>query len=458
MTKDPDFESLRAIDPEGLWLGKPAPRYTSYPPAPFFRNDIVGADFVTALKAMPPNEPISLYIHIPFCRVLCLYCGCNTAVTHRDDRLADYVRVLRREIAMMASFLGRRPVSHLHFGGGTPNILPAPVLRDLFEQLRQCFDLDAAHEIAVELDPRSVTREQVDVLSECGVNRVSLGVQDFNPEVQEIVHRIQPYEMVVDVCSWLRDKGITRINFDLMYGLPKQTPESVAETVDKALGLRPSRVAIFSYAHVPQMKRHQQVLEAYGLPNILERLKQDSASRTVIAQHGYREIGMDHYAAPDDPIIAAMNEGRLARNFQGYTDDTAKVLLGIGASSISYTPMGYYQNARDEDDYKALIEVGEIATCRGFVLSEQDKLRATIIEQLMCSFSCDVDEVCRQYGLPTALLVNSLAALAPYERAGLVSRDAGRVTIHTPHPMAARVICTVFDAYTAQRAAATVAA
>ena len=435
-----------------LWLGKPAPRYTSYPPAPFFHAGINGEAYGRSLSRLPPDAPVSLYIHIPFCKSLCLYCGCNTAITQRPQRIADYLQALKREMALITGIAGRRRVSHLHFGGGTPNMLPDEDILGLFEALRHNFDFSDAHEIAMELDPRSVTPKQVETLAACGITRVSLGVQDFDAAVQALVHRHQPLAMVEDVCGWLRAAGIGRINFDLMYGLPKQTLASVADTARRVCGLRPDRVALFSYAHVPQLKKHQMALEEHGLPDLRERLALDQTARDVLLGQGYHAIGIDHFARADDTLTQAWRAGTLHRNFQGYTEDDATTLVSLGASAISQTEDGYFQNDRDEYAYQALVAEGALPVRRGYLLTPDDRVRRAVIERLMCALSCDIAAVCRAYDYPVTNFDDAIAQLAPFESAAIVVRDGYKVTLATPHRMAVRVISALFDDHTPRRA------
>ena len=437
-------QNAAALD---LWLGKAAPRYTSYPPAPFFHAQVTAQDYATSLSKTSPTEAISLYIHIPFCKSLCLYCGCNTIITHRADRIQPYLASLKREIEMVSALAGKRRVSHLHFGGGTPNALSNDDLRDLFAHLRTHFDFTATGEIAMELDPRHVTAEQAQTLSACGVTRVSLGVQDFNAEVQTIINRPQPYELVAQACEWLRAAGIHRINLDLMYGLPKQSPETIIDTATRVCALSPDRIALFSYAHVPQMKKHQRALEPHGIPDVHERLALEQVARDTLTANGYISIGIDHFAKPQDPIAQAWNANNKHRNFQGYTEDEASTMIGLGASSISQTHDGYFQSEHDEHAYQTAIRENRLPVRRGFLLSPTDRARRAIIEELMCNLSCDIAAVCAQHAYPLENLTDDFNRLKIYEDAGIVARDGTKLTLTTPHRMAIRVICKVFDDY-----------
>lgn len=432
-----------------LWAGKAAPRYTSYPPATAFHDGVGSGEFVHALEIIPSQQPISLYIHIPFCRSLCLYCGCNTAVTNKESRLQRYVDGLKQEARSVRDHLGARRVSHLHFGGGTPNILPPTLMAELFDHLHSLFDFSAANDIAMELDPRIMTADGLRALVDSGVTRVSLGVQDFNPDVQAAIGREQPESLVAQVCDQLRSAGIKRINFDLIYGLPKQSEATMAETARKTCALGVDRVALFSYAHVPQFKTHQRALEAHGLPDLTQKLAMEQASRAIFVAHGYAEIGMDHFAQSGDSLTLAQQSQQLRRNFQGYTDDAAEVLIGLGASSISQLPEGYFQNCRDEQDYLASVTSARLATARGISLTSEDRLRRAVIEKLMCALACDLKQVCRDYGVETSFFDENLRALAPFHEAGLLTIHDNEVQVTATQRMAVRAICQIFDTHSA---------
>ena len=429
-----------------LWLGKTVPRYTSYPPATAFRDDFTPRMYEDALKALSPEQPVSFYMHVPFCRALCLYCGCNTCATQQHERVTNYMGFVHREIENIALSAEReRKISHLHFGGGSPNILSEKDFGLLFGSLARRFDMSGCDEIAMELDPRLVTKAQAKVLGLLGVTRVSLGVQDFDPNVQHIIGRKQSYELVKAACNDLREAGVRNICFDLMYGLPLQSPASLAETARDAVSLRPNRISLFSYAHVPQVKKHQRALEQYILPGPHACVAMESAARHVLREAGYVEVGMDHFALPADPLSIAAVEGRLQRNFQGYSDDKAEVLLGIGASSIGHLPGAYFQNVRSTDDYEAKIRADGFATTRGLVLTGEDRLRAAVIESLMCSMAVNLEKLCRQYNYALTAFTDELEALKPFEEAGLVRRSGYKIFLTTPYRMAVRVIASLFD-------------
>ncbi|MER2519229.1 MAG: oxygen-independent coproporphyrinogen III oxidase [Bdellovibrionales bacterium] len=431
-----------------LWLDKPLPRYTSYPPAPFFRDDMTGKDYEQSLATLPASQPISLYIHIPFCREMCLFCGCHTMITRRDDRIRDYLAKLALEMKLVAAASPHKlTVSHLHFGGGTPNILSPQDLTDLFAALRATFDFTSRSEIAMELDPRTLDDDKIAAMAKCGITRASLGVQDFNADVQKTVHRIQPYDMVAQTCASLRAAKISRINFDLMYGLPGQTEDSVAETTRQALTLRPDRIALFSYAHVPHFKIHQQALNALRIPTGLERLSMERAAREILRNAGYIEIGMDHFALPHDNLALALHEKRLHRNFQGYTNDTAPTLVALGASAIGFTPHGYFQNEKDIGRYQTMVANKTLPISRGLALTAEDRLRGEIIERLMCDLACDVKSICRKHNATLDAFASTFDAMRPFEQAGLMTRKDYVITLQGPYRMAIRALASLFDAY-----------
>jgi oxygen-independent coproporphyrinogen III oxidase len=420
---------------------RPVPRYTSYPTAPHFHAGIGPDDYRGWLAELPTAAKLSLYLHVPFCQELCWYCGCHTTVARRYQPVAEYRALLVRELDFAAAALGgRRRVGHIHFGGGTPTMLAPDDLRALGERLRARFEVLDDGEFAVEIDPRRLTRETVAALAAVGVNRASLGVQDVNPEVQQAINRWQPFTVVERAVDWLRMAGIDGINFDLMYGLPRQTTAGVRNSVDAALTLRPSRVALFGYAHVPWMKRHQRLIDEASLPDAGERAAQFEVAAERLEQAGYVAIGLDHFALPDDSLVVAQREGRLHRNFQGYTTDDARVLLGFGASAIGALPQGYVQNAVPIPDYRAAMRKGHLATARGVRSSADDRLRRGIIERLMCDFAVDLDDA-------AGGLTAELAALEPYQADGLLTIDDRMIRVEPEGRPLIRTICAVFDGY-----------
>lgn len=424
------------------------PRYTSYPTAPHFSGAIGPKQARAWLASLDEGAELSLYLHVPFCRQLCLYCGCNTKMVRRIEPVEAYGAALEREIELVADVLGgRRPVGRIHWGGGTPTMLPQLALARIVERLASRFDLSALAEHAIELDPRSVTPELARHLAGLGIDRVSFGVQDFTMTVQAAIGRIQPVEVVASAVCAVRAAGITRIAFDLMYGLPRQTVEDAARTATLAAELEPQRVALFGYAHVPWFKPHQRLIDEASLPDSGTRLAQAAAAHDVLADHGFRPIGLDHFARPSDPLALAQAQGRLRRNFQGYTDDDSGALIGLGASAIGQLPQGFVQNAPDLPGYLRAIAAREPATVKGLALTEDDRLRGDIIERLMCDLEVDVAALCvRRETLPEVLLP-AFDALEPLCRDGLARVDGFRVQVTEAGRPFARLVAAAFDAY-----------
>jgi len=424
------------------------PRYTSYPTAPHFTPAIDADVYRSWLTGLPDRSPASVYLHVPFCAALCWYCGCNTSVVNGVEPIADYAALLRREIALVAKTMaGRLSVGNIHWGGGTPTMLQDRDFAAIMARLRADFDILPDAEISVELDPRGLTRMRTRQLAREGVNRVSLGVQDFDPAVQAAINRIQPFEQTTAVVSWLRGAGLDRINFDLMYGLPLQTIEGVVGTVDRAVSLRPQRIALFGYAHVPWMKRHQKLLPLDALPDAAERFDQSEAAARRLAGHGYVPIGLDHFALPDDPLVRQQRNGRLARNFQGYTTDDSPVLLGFGASSIGRLPQGYIQNAPDLPTYRRTLSDDRLPTARGIAFKDDDRLRAQVIERLMCDFAVDLAELAAAHGWAPELFRDDLARLQPLVEDGIATHKGWVIAVTERGRPLVRAVAAAFDTY-----------
>ncbi|MEK7245308.1 MAG: oxygen-independent coproporphyrinogen III oxidase [Pseudomonadota bacterium] len=427
---------------------RPVPRYTSYPTAPHFTPDVDAARYRCWLAALPEGETVSLYLHVPFCAEMCWYCGCHTKVAARYAPIADYAATLKREIALVAGIVGRRaPVGRIHWGGGTPTQLAPEDFLGLMAVLRTYFDVRPQTEIAVEADPRTLDDARIRALAEAGVNRVSLGVQDLNDRVQKAINRIQPFRRVAAAVEGLRGAGIGALNMDLMYGLPYQTEADVRRTVDLVASLRPDRLAVFGYAHVPWMKTHQKMIPEDALPGGLERLGQARAVAEALAAHDYRSIGLDHFARPDDSLARALDDGRLRRNFQGYTDDGAEILIGFGASAIGQFPQGYVQNAVPFHAYDAAIAAGRLAAQRGVALAPKDRLRRAVIERLMCDMKADLALLARAHGFPEDAFAAECAALAPMVADGFVEVAGSVVRIPEAGRFFMRTIAAEFDSY-----------
>ncbi len=423
------------------------PRYTSYPTAPHFRPAIDAVIYRSWLRALPEGSAASLYLHVPFCAALCWYCGCHTRVARGHGPVADYAKLLQHEMALVATECPKLAAKHVHWGGGTPNMLTGDELHQLMRELGDRFRLAADAEISVELDPRIVTEDQVRAFAAAGVNRASLGVQDFDERVQRAIHRIQPFAMTAQTVEWLRAAGIGGINFDLIYGLPLQTVASVIDTADRAASLEPDRIALFGYAHVPWMKKHQALIPEETLPDAAERLRQSEAASARLVEHGYVRIGLDHFARPEDPLARQLAAGRLHRNFQGYTTDEAPVLLGFGASAIGSLPQGYVQNVADLPAYRAAIRGGHLATARGVRLSADDRLRRDIIERLMCDLEVDVAAIAAHHGRAPQELACELGELGDLVADGIARREGWHVSVTEEGRPLVRAVCAAFDAY-----------
>ncbi len=421
------------------------PRYTSYPTALDFGPAIGEIEQGRWLQRAPAS-PLSVYLHVPYCRQMCLYCGCSTTVTQRDDRVAAYARGLEREIDLVASQAqGAGAIRFLHWGGGTPSMLAAADFASIVDRLDRRFSLDAALDHAIEVDPRHLDQDRVRAWAQCGVTRASLGVQTFDPDVQLAIRRVQSFNTVRAAIELLRENGIDAISLDLLYGLPEQTVDSVRQTVDAALELSPDRVSLFGYAHVPWVKRHQALIDAATLPDSAARLEQSEAAAGLLARAGYVRVGLDHFAKPDDPMARAQRHGRLRRNFQGYTTDSAATLIGFGASSISRFDQGYVQNAVGVAEWSGRIRQGRLAGVRGVRMTAEDRLRADLIEQVMCSLAADVDGTCARYGYAPAEFPQTLDRLDELRRRGLVEFRSGRLEVPETNRPLLRLIASAFD-------------
>ncbi len=429
------------------------PRYTSYPTAPGF-SPAVGADtYGDWLSAVKPGTEASLYLHIPFCRSMCWYCGCHTTITQRDEPILDYIDMLRREIDLVSEKVERRlKIRHVHFGGGTPTIMQPEEFCDLIGLLRARFAFMAGMEIAVEIDPRTLTPEMADALGEAGVTRASLGVQSFDPVVQKAINRIQTEAQTAEAVTRLRKAGVEGINFDLIYGLPHQTVASCIETAKAAVSMRPERFAVFGYAHIPSFKKHQRLIDERALADAAGRMAQAEAIAETLAAAGYVRIGLDHYALPGDGLALAARRGRLRRNFQGYTTDACTTLIGFGASAIGRTPEGYVQNEVPPGLYAQRVASGRLATVKGYRLTAEDRLRADIIERLMCDFRVDVAAIAGRHGFEAAPLIEGNARLAALVGDGAIDVRGGTVTVRQDHRFIIRTVAAAFDAYIGETA------
>ena len=429
------------------WVEMKVPRYTSYPTAPHFHADINHEVVSGWLRALPVDGAVSLYFHIPYCKEMCWFCGCFTKAVKHYHVVEKYVGLLLREIALVSSITGKRAVKHVHFGGGSPTILSPEDFTRIMDAVHQHFSIVPNAEIAVEIDPRTVNEAKISAYAKAGVNRASLGVQDFNEQVQDAINRHQPYRTVYQAAQWLRDYGITKLNLDLVYGLPHQTVASVAETTDLALTLAPNRVSLFGYAHVPWMKKHQRLIDTNTLAESDERLKMFDAATEVLLARGYDAIGLDHFALKDDELAVAQREGNLHRNFQGYTTDTSEMLIGMGISSIGSLPVGYMQNTSDIHHYEAALDKGELPIIRGISFSAEDILRADIIEQLMCNLRVDLRATTDKHSRSMSELASELAQIQEYSSHGICTLHEHVLEVTESGRVAVRVIAAVFDSY-----------
>ncbi|MCJ2012408.1 oxygen-independent coproporphyrinogen III oxidase [Methylobacterium sp. J-076] len=430
------------------------PRYTSYPASPHFSGAVGPGTYADWLGDGAGAASASLYLHVPFCRSMCWYCGCHTAITQHDAPIADYVALLRREIDLVAGHLpGAPPVRHVHFGGGTPTVMAPDAFEGLVAALRARFPLEPDAEIAVEIDPRTLAPAMVAALGRAGVTRASLGVQSFDPRVQEAIRRRQGFAVTAAAVEGLRAAGVGGINLDLIYGLPHQDVGSCLDTVRQCLTLRPDRLAVFGYAHVPAFKKHQRRIDPAALPEGGDRRAQAEAIADALTDAGYRRIGLDHYALPGDPMALADGAGRLHRNFQGYTTDPAGLLLGFGASSIGRLPQGYVQNAPALRAYADRIAAGGLATVRGHALTTEDRLRAGLIEAIMCGFAVDAGQVCRAHGREAGPFLAALPRLPALLADGLVRREGDVLLVPGDARPLVRAVAAAFDAYLGTAAA-----
>jgi oxygen-independent coproporphyrinogen-3 oxidase len=431
-----------------LKYDRPVPRYTSYPTAPHFHAGVGAIESRAWLAASDPMQPVSLYIHVPYCRQMCWYCGCHTKIVARYAPVEDFVAHLIAEIDLVAAALGsRRRLAQLHWGGGTPNVLSPDDFGRLMDELRRRFDFDVESEIAMELDPRGVGPELLAALKENGLQRASLGIQDFDPIVQRAINREQSFDLVRDVVRGLREIGIGGINFDMIYGLPFQTRAGFARAIEQALSLAPDRFAVFGYAHVPWMKKHQSQIVEEALPDAALRLELAGIAARRIEAAGYRRVGLDHFARPEDPLAIAVDRGRLRRNFQGYTTDASETLIGLGPSAISATHEGYAQNAADIPLWGRAIDAGRLATQRGFALSAEDRWRRAAIECLMCAGVLDLDALAAAFHLPNAQFPAERARLAPLIADGVATLHGNTLRITETGRSLARLVAAAFDAH-----------
>ena len=430
----------------GLFDAK-VPRYTSYPTSPHFSDAVQPTDFVRWIESIPENGQISLYLHVPFCRRLCWFCACRTQGTVSGEPVTAYVETLKDELSLLKRHLPRGvSLSRLHWGGGTPTLLQPDHMRDLSASIREVADFADGYEFSVEIDPNEIDTARLDALFEGGMNRASIGVQDFDPDIQKTIGREQSFDTTKRAVDMIRERGIQSLNADILYGLPHQTRARIVDSVQKLLSLSPDRVALYGYAHVPWMAKRQQLIPSDALPRPDERLDLFETACKLFVWDNYNEIGIDHFATKDDGLSVAARSGRLRRNFQGYTDDTSEVLVGLGASSISRFPQGYAQNAPGTSAHTKAIRSNSFSTVRGHAFTGLDKLRARMIEMLMCDFQVRTDELVDSFDTTRSDVHAMLqAANAEFENL-LTVNDNGLFVPAEARPLT-RMIARSFDAY-----------
>jgi oxygen-independent coproporphyrinogen-3 oxidase len=423
------------------------PRYTSYPTAPHFGRDVGSQQFTRWVEQISPGSEISLYLHVPFCRRLCWFCACRTQGTQAEAPLLAYLEVLKQELALLRAHLPQGvKLKRLHWGGGTPTLLRAPMLEELAGAIAEILPFTESYEFSVEIDPNEMDADRLDVLAAAGMNRASIGVQDFDEEIQSTIGRMQSYEITKTAVDEIRARGVHSLNADILYGLPYQTKARITESVQKLLSLEPDRVALYGYAHVPWMAKRQQMIPSQALPTPKERLDLFDTARRLFMWDGYAEIGIDHFAKPEDGLATAQAAGKLRRNFQGYTDDPAEVLIGVGASAISRFPQGFAQNAPATGAHVAAIREGRFSVSRGHAFRGEDLLRSRLIEMVMCDFRVDAAEIRETFNISAKALDEMLKRTAKTFKGLLEVAGDGLYIPPEARPLT-RMIARSFDAY-----------
>jgi oxygen-independent coproporphyrinogen III oxidase len=440
-----DIELLKKYD-------RPGPRYTSYPPAPAFSKDFGPDDYKDAIienNRENPTNVLSLYFHIPFCDTLCYFCGCNMLVTHNRATIRKYLEYLKREVEMVCEFLSSgRKVTQLHWGGGTPSYLNPDEIKELGDFINERFEFVDDPEVGVEIDPRGLTYEHMKAFREVGFNRISMGVQDFDPRVQKAVNRIQPEEITRQAIDWARELGFKSINLDLIYGLPFQTVESFEKTLDKVIELSPERLAVFNFAYVPWLKPHQRVIKKEDLPTPDVKLKILKMTIEKLTEAGYVYIGMDHFAKPDDELAIAQREKTLYRNFQGYSTRAGADLYAFGMSAISQFQNIYAQNYKELKDYYSRIDEGKFPTAVGYRMSQDDIIRKHVIMRLMCDMELTKSEVEEKFNIKfDDYFADSIQKLNEFVEDGLVELSGDKIKVSLMGRLVIRNIAMCFDAY-----------
>ena len=439
MSEQIDFKKLSKFS-------RHAPRYTSYPTAVEFK-DLIPEDIIPFLKG---NKPLSLYFHLPFCKSACYFCGCNVVYTSKADKRKKYIDYLKKELNIWSKYLDtNRLVRQLHFGGGTPTFFTPEELEEIYELIYSYFkNFEEDAEISVEIDPRFFSKKHMDVMKKYGVNRISFGVQDFNEATQKAVNRIQPFDVTKKAVDIAREAGINSINIDLIYGLPYQSLETFKNTLNLVKELDPDRLAVFNYAHVPWMKKGMRKIDETTLPNPEEKLKIFKYVIDFFENNGYKMVGMDHFAKPDDELFRAIEKGELHRNFQGYTTKGGADLIGIGLTSISEVDDAYFQNYKDLKSYEKAIDEGKLPTFRGVILNEEDKIRKYIIMEMMANFSFDIKRFEEKFNINfKEKFANELKELQEFVDEGLVEITDDKIKVNKTGSLLIRNIVLPFDEY-----------
>ncbi len=435
---------------------KPGPRYTSYPTALEFSDDYTYDDYIKKLESQDPSRPLSLYFHLPFCRNACYFCGCNVVFTSKEDKMLRYMGYLKRELEILSKHLNcNREVIQMHFGGGTPTFFTAEQLGEIIAEIKSYFpNFVEDAEISCEIDPRHINEDQMKVMSEAGFNRVSFGIQDFNEKVQIAVHRVQPYEITKAAMDLARKYNMHSVNVDLIYGLPFQTLDTFKETLELALTLSPDRFAVFNYAHVPWLKKTMRKIDETTLPLPDEKLQIMQHTIDFLTSHGYRMIGMDHFAKPEDELFKAIDKGELHRNFQGYTTKGGADLIGVGLTSIGEGVDSYNQNFKDMKEYEAAIDAGKLPFERGVILHEDDQIRQFVIMELMSNFKLDIKRFESLFEIEfKTYFADAIEALQPFVEDELLSISDTHIECSETGTLLIRNIAMPFDAYMKKHAA-----
>lgn len=439
-----DIDLLKKFDKQG-------PRYTSYPIAPNFSPSYTHKQFeVDLIRNNDDNHsPLSLYVHIPFCDTLCYFCGCTTLITARREVIKSYLETLKNEIALLSAYINkRRRVVQIHWGGGTPSYLTPDEINDLAAFIANRFPMDSAVEFSVEIDPRGLSLNHLEAFKNQGVNRISLGVQDFNRKVQLAVHRIQPEELTIRAVEWARTLGIKSINLDLMYGLPHQTLESFLQTLEKVVEISPDRIAVFNFAYVPKIKPHQKLIHPEDLPSPDEKLQILKGTIERLARAGYAYVGMDHFAKPTDELAVAQKNKTLRRNFQGYSTLAGVDLFGLGLSSISHFDNVYAQNVKTLNEYHAMLDGRHFATHIGYRMNRDDEIRKYVIMELMCNLEVSKSETQKRFGIVfDEYFSQALIQLEEFEQLQLVRNGTEGIFVLGAGRLLLRNIAMCFDAY-----------